>query len=59
MSIGLKLLTLAAGEDGGRAFLSMCRFADCNENIYYYYFCFLGPDLQQMEVPRLGVKSEL
>ena len=28
---------------------------------YYYFcfFCFLGPHLQQMEVPRLGVKSEL
>ena len=25
----------------------------------FYFFCFLGPHLQQMEVPRLGVKSEL
>ena len=25
---------------------------------YYYYFCFLGPHPQQMEVLRLGVRSE-
>ena len=26
---------------------------------YYYYFCFLGPRLRYMEVPRLGTESEL
>ena len=26
---------------------------------YYYHFCFLGPHSWHMEVPRLGVKSEL
>ena len=26
--------------------------------IYYYYY-FLGPHLQHMEVPRLGIESEL
>ena len=25
----------------------------------YFFFCLLGPYLQYMEVPRLGVKSEL
>ena len=27
--------------------------------IYFLFLCFLGPHLQHMEVPRLGVKSEL
>ena len=26
---------------------------------FLFYFCFLGPQVQHMEVPRLGVKSEL
>ena len=26
---------------------------------FFIYFCFLGPHLQHMDVPRLGVKSEL
>ena len=26
---------------------------------FYYYYYFLGPNLQHMEVPRLGVESEL
>ena len=29
------------------------------KNIYIYFFFFLGLDLQHMEFPRLGVKSEL
>ena len=28
-------------------------------NLFIYLFCFLGPHLQHMEVPRAGVKSEL
>ena len=27
--------------------------------VYLFVFCFLGPHLQHMEVPRLGVQSEL
>ena len=27
--------------------------------IIFFYFCFLGPHLQHMEVPRLRVESEL
>ena len=27
--------------------------------IFFFYFCFLGPYLQNMEVPRLGVRLEL
>ena len=29
------------------------------ENRFYLFFCFLGSHLQHMEVPRLGVESEL
>ena len=27
--------------------------------VFVFYFCFLGPHLWHMEVPRLGVESEL
>ena len=27
--------------------------------LFYLFFVFLGPHLQQMEVPRLGIESEL
>ena len=27
--------------------------------LFFYLFCLLGPHLQHIEVPRLGVKSEL
>ena len=27
--------------------------------LFLFFFCFLGPHLQHMEVPRLGVESEL
>ena len=27
--------------------------------IFYFYFCFLGPHLWHMDVPRLGVESDL
>ena len=27
--------------------------------LFYFIFCFLGPHLRHMEVPRLGVKSDL
>ena len=30
--------------------------SECNHN---FFFVFLGPHLQQMNVPRLGVESEL
>ena len=30
-----------------------------NNDNFYFYFCFLGPHLPHMEVPSLGVKSEL
>ena len=29
------------------------------KKFYFYFFVFLGPLPQHMEVPRLGVKSEL
>ena len=29
------------------------------QNFIVFYFCFLGSHPQHMEVPRLGVKSEL
>ena len=28
-------------------------------NLFFYFFVFLGPHLWHMEVPRLGVESEL
>ena len=30
-----------------------------NQTNFFFFFCFLGPHSQHMEVPRLGVKSEL
>ena len=27
--------------------------------IFFFFFCFLGPHLRPMEVPKLGVESEL
>ena len=27
--------------------------------LYIYLFCFLGPNLRHMEIPRLGAESEL
>ena len=29
------------------------------KGFYFLFFCFLGPNLQHMEAPRLGVQSEL
>ena len=29
------------------------------DHLYLFIYCFLGPNLWHMEVPRLGVKSEL
>ena len=30
-----------------------------DESFFFFFFRFLGPHLRHMEVPRLGVKSEL
>ena len=30
-----------------------------SKEFFFFFFCFLGPHPQHMEVPRLGVKSEL
>ena len=34
-------------------------FMDLFELYYYYYYCSVGPHPQHLEVPRLGVESEL
>ena len=38
--------------------LSVC-FLSCFFFLFYFLFFFLGPHLQHIEVPRLGVESEL
>ena len=36
-----------------------CNFTLLFLFFYFLFFCFLGPHLQHMEIPRLGVESEL
>ena len=38
--------------------LRVCGRYFINCNFFFFCFCFLGPHLSHMEVPRLGVKSE-
>ena len=40
-------------------FLRACTNVYIHIYIYIFFFCFLGPYLRHMEVPRLGVQSEL
>ena len=40
-------------------FHSLKCFSFLSRNIFFFFFVFLGPHLQHMEIPRLGVKLEL
>ena len=34
-------------------------FSSSSSSSFFFFFCFLGPYLRHMDVPRLGVHSEL
>ena len=36
-----------------------CEYTKTHWAVHFLFVCFLGPHSQHMEVPRLGVKSEL
>ena len=43
------------GSEGSPCFLQNCCLAQASRFVFIFVFCFLGPHLRHMEVPRLGV----
>ena len=53
------MLNFHSLQDNRLSPLEVTAFIDDHDTLFFFFLFFLGPHLWHMEVPRLGVKSEL